>query len=286
MSESKALKPIDELRGNLTRMEPQFAMVLPKSIPAEKFVRVVMTAVQGNPDILNADRNSLFSSALKCATDGLLPDGRQAALIVRGGKVSYEPMVAGYCVRARNSGEISSIDAVVVYQNDEYDAWVDEKGQHFLHRKAKGDRGEVLLTYAYAITKDGGFYFEEIDEKQMQAIEAVSRAKTGPWKGDFKDEMRRKSAIKRLGKYRLPSSTDLESVIRHDDEGIDFSPPPVPGVKKTSRLEKALGLEAPDSENAKTTQTTAAAQGPSDTIPSSPNPVEDSNAGAPSSEGG
>jgi recombination protein RecT len=88
--------------------------------------------------------------------------------------------------------------------------------------KARGERGNPFLTYAFAITKDGGFYFEEIDEKQMGEIEKASRAKMGPWKGPFRDEMKRKSAIRRLAKYRLPSSTDLDDIIRRDDEFFDL----------------------------------------------------------------
>lgn len=220
-------RPIEQLRDQVIQLQPQFAMALPPHIQPEKFVRVTMTAIQNNPDLLTCDRQSLLSSCMKCAADGLLPDGREAAFVTfntkSGGLVAqYIPMVGGICKKARNSGEIATIDAQVVYEKDQYEAWADEKGQHFKHVKERGDRGNPILTYAYAITKDGGFYFEEVDETQMGAIENASRAKNGPWKGAFRDEMKRKSALRRLAKYRLPSSTDLDEVIRRDDELFDF----------------------------------------------------------------
>jgi len=147
-----------------------------------------------------------------------LPDGRESAIVPFGGKARYMPMVAGICKKARNSGEIGTIDAQVVYEKDEYASWTDEKGPHFKHIRARGDRGEIVLTYAYALGKDGSVYFEEVSEDQMQKIKTMSKANDSPWKGPFADEMRRKSALRRLGKYRLPNSTDLVSVLEKDDE--------------------------------------------------------------------
>ncbi len=223
---STAIAPIDEIRGTLARMAPQFKAALPAQIPVERFVRVVQTAVASNTDLLNVDRMSLYAAAMKCAQDGLLPDGREAAIIKYGNAARYMPMVGGIAKKIRNSGDLKTLNAEVVYDHDVYDHWSDEKGEHFEHRRARGERGEVLLTYAYAITKDEGFYFEEVDERQMKAIEACSKASDGPWKGPFKDEMRRKSAIRRLAKYRLPISSDLESILQTDDDMYDLGATP------------------------------------------------------------
>lgn len=246
-AKTKAIAPIDELRGNLKAMEPQFKAVLPSNVSPEKFTRVVMTAIQLRPDLATADRRSLFGELLRCATDGLIPDGREATINVYGGKARYLPMVGGICKKARNSGLIKNIDAIVVYDNDFYEAWTDETGPHFKHMRAKGERGNVRLTFAYATTHDGGFYFEEIDEKQMAAIERTSKASTGPWKSDFKDEMRRKSAIRRLAKYRLPSSADIEQVIKRDDDMFDLDKKggdePQPKKEGPTRLHEAIDAD-------------------------------------------
>jgi len=59
---------------------------------------------------------------------------------------------------------------------------------------------------------------------QVEQIKKVSRSKdNGPW-GSFPEEMMKKTAIRRLSK-RLPMSTDLEMVIKRDDELYDFETP-------------------------------------------------------------
>lgn len=217
------ITPFEDFQNTLSKIG--LSNVLPKHISEEKFKQIVTTAVRKNPKLLEYDRKSLFNACMECAQDGLIPDGRESAFVPFKGQVKYMPMVTGLTKKARNSGEIATIDAQVVYQNDEYDSWIDEKGAHFKHKKARGERGNIILTYAYAITKEGSFYFEEIDESQMQTIANCSRADDSPWKGPFKDEMRRKSALRRLCKYRLPSSSDIDPLLHRDDYMYDLEAP-------------------------------------------------------------
>ena len=245
VQQTTALTPVEAFKRDVEKMKGEFGVVLPSHIAPEKFVRALQTAAQMNPDLAKADRRILFGELMKCAQDGLIPDGREAVVTVftsKDGSITpkYNPMVTGLCKRARNSGEISTIDAIEVHQNDTYEAWVDEKGQHFKHVRAHLNRGEVILTYAYAITKDGGFYFEEISEEQMKHIEEASRAKFGPWKGPFKGEMRRKSALRRLMKFRLPSSSDIDQLVDRDKDMFEDpaaeTPQPTAPATTSSRL--------------------------------------------------
>src|SRR3990167_4436107 len=78
----KQISIVDEVKMSLTKLEPQFKAALPPQIPAERFLRVLLTGVQQSPEIIQADRQSLFAAAMRAAQDGLLPDGREAALVV------------------------------------------------------------------------------------------------------------------------------------------------------------------------------------------------------------
>lgn len=230
--QSTAVAPLDEFRGTLDKMRPQFQMALPPHVSVEKFVRVVATAVQQSPDLLACDKKSLYGSAMRCAQDGLLPDGREAALTKFGDKVQYMPMVGGILKKIRNSGDLLTIAAHVVYERDQFDYILgdDEKIEHKPHLGT--DRGKPILTYAIAKTKDGGIYREVMTEDQIAAVRNVSRAKNnGPWSGPFADEMRRKTAIRRLSK-RLPMSTDVEELIRRDDDLYDLDQPQAPAAPK------------------------------------------------------
>ena len=73
--------PLTVLRTQLEQRAAEFAMVLPSHISPDKFQRTVLTAVQGNPDLIKADRRSLLTACMKAAQDALLPDGREAAIV-------------------------------------------------------------------------------------------------------------------------------------------------------------------------------------------------------------
>lgn len=236
---------IQVLKQSIQAMAPQFKAALPSHISPEKFVRVVQTALGQNPELANLDRNSLFAACVKAAQDGLLPDGKEAALVKFGGQVQYLPMVNGLLKKIRNSGELATITSHVIYKHDEFKFWVDGDGEHIEHRPLFfGERGPAVGVYALAKTKDGATYYEIMTMEQIKAVENSSRSKNGPWSGPFRDEMLRKTAIRRLSK-RLPMSTDLETVVERDDEMYDITPAkiePEPKIveKKSKRLSKLV----------------------------------------------
>lgn len=219
--------------GDVQRMENQFALALPEHVSPERFVRVVITAVRSNPDLMKADRESVLSAAMKCAQDGLLPDGREAALVVYGNKASYLPMIAGVLTKVRRSGELLTIAAHVVYEHDAFTYVLgdDEKIEH--QPLLDGPRGKPIAVYAVAKTKDGGVYREVMSIEEVTQVRNVSRAKNnGPWV-QWWGEMARKTVLRRLAK-RLPMSTDLQQVFSRDDDHYDLRQ--AAGAAKLRRL--------------------------------------------------
>lgn len=214
--------PQNALSNDVRRMEKQFAMALPEHVTPERFVRVVVTAIQSNPDLQRADRDSVLAAALKCAQDGLLPDGREAALVTYSNKAQYLPMIAGILTKVRRSGELLTIGAHVVYEHDafSYTLGDDEKIEH-QPLMGGGPRGKAVACYAVAKTKDGGIYREVMSIEEINQVRNVSKAKNGgPWVSWW-GEMARKTVIRRLAK-RLPMSTDLQQVFSRDDDHYDI----------------------------------------------------------------
>ena len=103
------LPAVQEVRNAIEKMAPQFKAALPAHVSVEKFVRVTLTAVQNNPSLLNLNRSSLFMACLRAAQDGLLPDGRQGAIVGFRDQAQWMPMVAGLMVLARNSGQVAAL---------------------------------------------------------------------------------------------------------------------------------------------------------------------------------
>jgi recombination protein RecT len=231
-----------EFRTTVDRLGDEFCKALPEHIKVEKFQRIVVSAVAGQPALLGKDRTSLLAACMKAAQDGLLLDGREAALVAFGNAVQYMPMIGGILKKIRNSKELESIMSEVVCDRDEFDRWIDEDGEHFKHRPAYGeDRGPSRLVYAFARTKDGGKYLEVMDHAAVERVRAVSRAKdSGPWVSWW-DEMARKTVTRRLAK-RLPMSTDVAELFERDDENTDFSQTVV--TQQGSRPERPTRLQA------------------------------------------
>lgn len=217
------ISPVQEIKATLQRMSDQFKNALPSHIPVDRFIRVAQTAILNNPELARAERRSLMSACTKAAEAGLLPDGKESALVTFRDKAGvpqavFMPMTQGILKLVRNSGELKSITSHIVYKNDEFSFTIDESGEHLKHNpNFFGERGEPIGVYAMASLKDGGLYIEVMTKEQVMAVKNCARGKNSPWQGDFESEMWRKSAIKRLAK-RLPLSTDLEIALKSDDD--------------------------------------------------------------------
>jgi len=224
------LTPAQAINAGLEKMTGSFVQSLPKHITVDRFKRTIMTAVNMNPDLASADRRSLFNSALKAASDGLLPDGREAALVTFKDRknnrvlVQYLPMVFGTLKKLRQSGEIASISARCVYEKEieqgRFEFKIVDGAEHLRHDPILiGERGKMVLVYATARFRDGTVQNEPMTLADVNKARAVSRtgdSEYGPWTKWF-DEMARKTAIKRLSKY-LPLSAEDFRVLDRDDE--------------------------------------------------------------------
>jgi phage RecT family recombinase len=217
------LPALAALQGEImsTRMAEQLHMALPDHIPVEKFQRVVVTAVNKNPALVGAERRTLFTSCIECASDGLVPNGKEAALVMFGQNVVYMPMIAGIYKRARNSGEVTTLNGQVVHANDVFDyAYGFEPT--LSHKPAIGERGDIVAVYAVAVMRDGTRDMEIMSVDEVEAVRATSRAKdSGPWK-TWWGEMAKKTVVRRLAK-RLPLTGDLERLIQRVDDLYDLS---------------------------------------------------------------
>ncbi len=206
------------LKNEFMQREKDFTVVLPSTVNFERFVRIVQTATMQNPALLDANRQSLLKSSLQCATDGLLPDGREAAFVIFAGAVTYMPMVAGILKKLRNSGELLSISAHVVYKEDIFKSRLGDD-EHIEHEQFIGERDPKavpICVYCIVKTKDGGIYREVMTYYDIEKIRATSKQKDGTfWKNHW-NEMAKKTVIRRLAK-RLPMSTDVAEVIQRDD---------------------------------------------------------------------
>jgi recombination protein RecT len=229
---------IIEFKHILEKQSSEFKKVLPRHIDVDRFIRIVFSAVRKNPNLLSFSRESLLSACMDAAEDGLIPDGFEAALIVRKGKVCYEPMYQGLMKLAYQSGNLKSIKASVVYENDKFSYWLDDEGEHILYEPILiGDKGAPILTFCQGLLFDGGMYIEIMTEEEMQNIRKMSASERSPWSGAFADEMRKKATVKRMCKMLPQVYRDREYMDDYDNGN------PITGLeeRKDNGIERHAG---------------------------------------------
>jgi recombination protein RecT len=211
-----AEKPIDLIRAQLylPTMQEQLKSALPPHVSVEKFLRVAMTALQQNPNLLNMDRPSLFAAVVTSAQLGLLPDAQlgEAYFVPFKGKVQLIPGYRGLIKLARQ-GDIGFVEAEAICANDKT-LYVLGDNSHFESVVNWRDRGEVVAFYALAKYRDGGIAARVVMTKeQVDAIRSRSQAANGPAWTDNYEEMGKKTALRRLAKL-LPLSTTAAAGFR------------------------------------------------------------------------
>lgn len=247
---------LDLFKDSLEQMTPQLQPLLKED--TEKFIQIAGNFISGAPKLLECTRPSLFNAIIKAAQCRLFIDGQEASIVPFKGTATMMTGYKGILKMVRNSGELASINAQVVYEKDTFEYYIDEKGEHILHKPVFGkDRGKPLQTYCIARTKGNPEpYVEVMTEEEIESCKNSSSAVKGgydtPWKGPFADEMRKKTVIRRIAK-RLPMSTDLNTAVYADDELMSVASETTDktdAAPKTtsSRLENAIGGGQPAPE--------------------------------------
>jgi recombination protein RecT len=265
-------KPTDELpslrskvetvRDLILKNKAQLEMALPKHLSADRLIRQALTSFSTTPALLDCTPRSLLGAVIQCAQLGLEPGliGMAYLIPFRNTKagtteVQFIPGYRGLLSLARRSGEISTIQAHCVYEDDAffYKYGLDPKLDHT--PSPKPDRGPMLYVYAVARLKDGGAQFEVMPKAEVDAHrDRYSRAaKSGPWQTEY-GEMAKKTALRRLCKL-LPASVELQTAMALDEraelqlpQGLaDLAPGGEDGAEKPGALDAlAASMESPE----------------------------------------
>lgn len=206
------------LQGLIRAMEPEIKKALPSVITPERFTRMVFTALSSNKKLQACTPESFLGAMMQAAQLGVEPNTPigQAYLIPYGNQVQFQLGYKGLIDLAYRSGEVQSIQAHEVHENDtfEYELGLNPKLKHV---PAMKDRGQVILYYAVIKLKNGGEGFEVMSREDVdQFARAKSKTyKNGPWQTDF-DEMAKKTVLKKVLKY-APLKSDFAKQVKEDE---------------------------------------------------------------------
>ena len=174
----------------------------------EAYARVAINALVLNPSIVECSTKSIDAAFLRCMNAGLIPDGREAAIVPFKKTATFIPMVEGRVKLARQATPGIVFRVMAVYHGDdwEYSEGLFPRLRH-VPNPAVSNAPEDLI-YVYAIARIPGAAEPEYDVMSRATIDryrAMSLMKVGgPWDSHF-EEMAKNAILKRLLK-RLPKS--------------------------------------------------------------------------------
>ena len=220
-------KPADgktTMQQYIKQMEGEIKKALPSVITPERFTRIVLSALSTNPKLAATTPQSFLAAMMTAAQLGVEPNTPlgQAYLIpyynnkTRCSECQFQLGYKGLIDLAYRSGEVSVIQAQVVYTNDEFTFSFGLDPQ-LKHVPAHENRGEPIYVYAMFRTKDNGYGFEVMSMEDIRTF-AQQYSKTygsGPWQTNF-EEMAKKTVLKRVLKYAPLKSDFLRSIAQDE----------------------------------------------------------------------
>lgn len=225
--------PIAQLRSDIKAALPTFG--LKNEREQQRMASVLMVAVEKDPDLVFADRQSLIAATRQCANHGLVPDGNEATLQVYNTKVKvngvdkwikkvqYQPMIRGIVNRVLRSGKVVSFWADVVHEGESFKIDTSEGDRRPIHDPDHFNRsGEIVGAYAVAKMSNGSIDCEPMSLTEIEKVKAVAKTKK-VWDGWF-EEKSKVAVMRRLSK-RLPlSSEDMDFILNREEHDLDQTP--------------------------------------------------------------
>lgn len=212
--------------------QAQLKVVLPDHVDLPLFIATAKTAVLTKPQLLRENmRPSLLVAIMKAASQGLLPDGKQGALVPRydneagGYIVAWQPMVQGIIKLGRETGAIKSIRAMIVFRGENFHVLGGEEDriQHEIdidivdeaYAALNGGRdnhgnpiarpaeffARVRAAYCFITGVDGTVTRRYMPHQRLVSLWESSKAANGPWNSRWIDEMILKGVILYTAKW-------------------------------------------------------------------------------------
>lgn len=241
---------ITSLKDLLEARKGEIARVLPSVLPADQFTRLALNALMTTKHLVECDMTTFYASVMTCAQLGLKPNVNGEGYLLpyfNNKKKRYEcqfiPGYKGLMMLARRSGEIASIDAQTVYENDTFELSYGFEPCLIHKPLLTGDRGAVKGFYAAVILKDGGknAFYMSVDDAQKYGKKYSKTFNNGPWQTDF-EAMAKKSCLRQVLKY-CPCSSDVQKAIDAENQYDAGS-----GYVDTSFLDGMEEVEEPQGE--------------------------------------
>lgn len=178
-------------------------------IGPDYLARVFITQITETPKLLECTPVSLTKALVRSAELALQPGSAlgQCYLIPYGKEAKLMIGYRGMLEIVRRSGEVRSCKAEVVYEQDEFEYYVDEVGEKINHKKSLRpikERGSMVGAYFIVWFLNGGVSITHMTSEEIETIRKKHSKGGNIWK-DHPEEMSKKTVIRRAFKM-LPAS--------------------------------------------------------------------------------
>lgn len=217
-------KDIKTLGAVLEARKGEFAKLLPSHLSAEKLLKVAINCIAKTPELQNCSVESVLRCVYASAELGLELGGAlgYAYMLPFDGVATFVIGYRGLLKLVNNSGEVSSVRAVVVRKKDKFH-YTEGLTQRIVHEPfLDGDAGELVRVYSVATMRDGTKTAEFMTKAQVDAIKARSRTgakNKGPWVTDY-ERMACKTVVRRHCNY-LPLADEHRAFLDKDEDVVD-----------------------------------------------------------------
>lgn len=193
-----------------------------------RYFSLLMKTAQGfanNPKVTN--KRSILPCIFTAPKFGLDTDKifGHIFFIPYKGILTYQLGYKGMIQLSLNSGKVINVRAGLVYKEDEWDFYEDEKGQHYLFKPnfhINHEKEKELFGYSIFTDNDNRHNVHVMPSYHIEAIKRMVLARMNgastPWSDDlFEPEMRKKTVIRRHWKTE-PMSPSIAEAITHEEQ--------------------------------------------------------------------
>lgn len=205
----------DQILNRVGEMKTD-GLVLPANYNASNalnvaFLQLVDMKVKNQPLLEVVTQKSVVESLLNMVLQGLTPAKNQVYFIAYGNQLQMQRSYFGTQTALKRLEGINDIWANVVYEGDDFDIYIDEKGRERLdrHKTSFLNRdNDIIAAYAIVDTVDDGQLVTVMTRKEIE--KSWSQAKTTNVQKAFPQEMAKRTVINRAAKSIINSSDDSD----------------------------------------------------------------------------
>ena len=203
----------DSILKNFNELATQGQLYFPKDYSVGNALKLAYSKIVGN-GLQRCEPLSIANALSEYVIQGLDVSRNQAYFIEYGGKVVMQRSYFGDVSVIKRTGLVSNINAICVYEGDEFETGFDELGNEcVVHHKTKFENRdkEIIGAYAWAEGINGYRMYCIMTRKEIETSWTMAKAKQSKFREDFKQEASKRTVIRRLVKTIFNTSISTTS---------------------------------------------------------------------------